>query len=120
MAAGAAAASHGERTAFDLDAAVAAAASEAEREPFRFTWHGEAYEMPNQAEWPLSALRAFAAGELDAALEGIMGEAVANKLTTSGMTLGALNALFDEAGRTAGLGDLPNSGPPPRRGSTPR
>jgi hypothetical protein len=106
--------------AFDLDAAVAAAASEAEREPFRFTFKGEAYEMPNQAEWPLSALRAFAAGELDAALEGIMGEAAVNRLTSAGMTLGDLNALFDEAGRAAGMGDGGNFGPPPQRGSTRR
>jgi hypothetical protein len=116
----AAAARRGEQTAFDLDAAVEAAASEADREPFRFTWHGEPYEMPNQAEWPLSALRAFAAGELDAALEGIMGEATANRLTAAGMNLGALNALFDEAGRRAGTGGLPNSGPPQPRGSTRR
>jgi hypothetical protein len=117
---GADAARRAERTAFDLDAAVAAAASEADREPFRFTFKGESYEMPNQAEWPLSALRAFAAGELDAALEGIMGEATTNKLTTAGMTLGALNALFDEAGKQAGAGGLPNSAPPPPRGSTRR
>lgn len=105
-------------TAFNLDAAAEAAASEADREPFRFTFKGEQYEMPNQAQWPLSALRAFAAGELDAALEGIMGEAAVNRLTSAGMTLGELNALFDEAGRQAGMGDGQNFGPQQRRGST--
>lgn len=115
---GAAAARHAEQTVFDLDAAALAAASEATREPFAFTFKGEAYEMPNQAEWPLQALRAFAAGELDGALEGIMGEAAVNRLTSAGMTLGDLNLLFDEAGRQAGMGDGKNFGPPQQRGST--
>jgi hypothetical protein len=110
----------GEQTPFDLDAAVAAAAKEADRTPFRFTWHGEDYEMPNQSLWPLAAIRAFATGDLDAALEGIMGEASVNKLTAAGFTLGALEKLFDEAGQQSGMGNLPNSGPPPARGSTRR
>ena len=106
--------------AFDLDAAVRAAADEAEAVPFRFTYHGDAYEMPNQRDWPISAIRAFATGDLEAALEQICGEAVLNKLTAAGLTLGELSTLFDEASKAAGMGDLPNSGPPQRRGSTRR
>lgn len=109
-----------ELTAFDLDAAAKAAADEAERVPFRFTFHGDAYEMPNQRDWPVAAVRAFGSGDLETALEQICGEAVLNKLTAAGLTLGELNLLFDEASKAAGFGDLPNSPPPPRRGSTRR
>ena len=103
---------------FDLDAAAAAAASEATREPMTFNYHGEAYTIPNQADWPMITVRAFAAGELDSALEGLIGEADLNRLTNAGITLGELTLLFEEASRRAGMGSLPNSGPPQRRGST--
>lgn len=105
---------------FNLDEAARAAADEAAGLPFRFTYKGESYDMPNQREWSLVALRAFAAGDLEAALEQIMGEAALNRLTNAGLTLGELGVLFEEASRVAGFGNLPNSGPPPRRASTRR
>jgi hypothetical protein len=105
---------------FDLDAAAAAAAEEATHEPMTFTYHGESYSIPNQADWPMTAVRAFGAGELDTALEMLIGEAALNRLTNAGIKLGELTLLFEEAGKRAGMGDLPNSGPPPRRGSTRR
>jgi hypothetical protein len=108
----------GKAEVFDLDAASEAAASEAEREPMTFRFHGAEYEIPNQAEWPMVVVRAFAAGELDSALEGLIGEAALNKLTNEGLTLGELTLLFEEAGKRAGMGGLPNSRPQPPRGST--
>ncbi len=103
---------------FDLDAAAEAAAREATREPMTFTFHGESYTIPNQADWPMVTVRAFAAGELDSALESLIGEADLNRLTNAGITLGELTLLFEEAAKRAGVGNLPNSGPPARHGST--
>lgn len=94
---------------FDLEAAAKAAATEAEGQPFAFTYKAERYEIPPGRAWPVAALNALAAGELEAALGQLLGADTYAKLAAAGLTVGELNALFTEAGRLAGFPSLPNS-----------
>jgi hypothetical protein len=97
---------------FDLDAAVAAAKSEAESEPFRFTWHGRDYSLPVATDWPVQAQAFMSDGKLADAMGLLLGEDEWAVLAATGITLGTLNTLFEEIGRAAGIGGLPNSSPP--------
>ena len=103
---------------FDLSAAAAAAAAESKAEPFLFTYKGADYEIPPATSWPLSAQAQIAAGELEAALTGLLGEAAYRGLIGAGMTVGELNILFTEVGRAAGMEDLPNLPPRAQPAST--
>lgn len=94
---------------FDLEEAAKAAATEADEQPFPFTYKSEHYEIPAGRSWPVSALAALAAGELEDALSALLGGDTYAKLTAAGLTVGQLNALFTEAGRRAGFPSLPNS-----------
>jgi hypothetical protein len=109
---------HAER--FDLDAAIKAAAGEAEAVPFRFSYAGADYEVPPATSWPIAAMAALAAGDLAGALTRLLGDDAYAQLEASGLTLGGLNALFEAIGAASGVGSLPNSSPPPRPVSTPR
>jgi hypothetical protein len=103
--------------AFDLEAAALSA--EAEAAPFRFTYKGEEYVIPPNAQWPVSAVAAITAGELREALPELLGKDNARKLLDAGLTLKAMDILFEQAGKQqVGADSLPNSGPPARRGST--
>lgn len=105
-------------TAFDLDTAAEAAKSEATAQPFAFTWHGESYVVPAATEWPLSAMTAMSEGNLPAALGALLGQEAYDQLAATGITIGALNSLFDAIGKAAGMGGLPNSSAPPEPAST--
>jgi hypothetical protein len=102
----------------DLEVAAKAAAAEADDKPFAFTYHGEGYTVPPAKQWPLSALRHVARGDLDDALPVLLGEEAYDRLADAGLTLGELNTLFEQIGRTYGIGSLPNSSPPRRPVST--
>jgi hypothetical protein len=95
--------------AFDLDAAAAAARAEANAQPFVFTWHGAEYVVPAATEWPLSAMTAMSEGNLAAAMSALLGDESYALLAATGITIGALNTLFDAIGKAAGMGGLPNS-----------
>ena len=101
----------------DLEAASAAAATEAERLPFTFAYKNARYEVPAMAGWPLSAIRAVALGDLEGALGELIG-ADYDRLCDAGLKLGELTFLFTSMGATAAMPSLPNSGRPARRGST--
>lgn len=104
---------------FDLDAAAQAAIAEATGRPFRFTYKGELYEIPNQRLWPLDAAERLSQdGDMGAFLESLGAKGLYDKLADAGMTIGELNILMDAAGEDAGLGNLPSSRPRARRGST--
>ncbi len=102
---------------FDLDAAAAAVIADAQ--PFPFTYRGSDYELPAQVTWPVEALAALGRGDLDTALNMLIGEAQTKKLILDGITVGHLNALFGEVSRISGTGDLPNFRQSAQRGSTP-
>jgi len=104
---------------FDLSAAAAAAAAQNEAVPFGFTYKGEDYEIPPATSWPLAAQAQIAAGELEAALTGLLGEDAYRRLVAAGMTVGDLNLLFTAVGEAAGVESLPNLPAPAQRGSTP-
>jgi len=97
--------------AFDLDAAAEAAKSEATAQPFAFTWHGKEYEVPAATQWPLSAMTAMSEGNLPAAMGALLGDDAYAELAATGITVGALNTLFDAIGKAAGMDGLPNSSP---------
>lgn len=101
----------------DLEAASAAAATEAERLPFTFAYKGARYEVPAMAGWPLSAIRAVALGDLEGALGDLIGGDY-DRLCDAGLKLGELTFLFTSMGATAAMPSLPNSAQPARRGST--
>ena len=105
---------------FDLEAAAEAAAGEAGGQPFVFSYKGASYDIPAGRDWPVAALAALAAGELETALSALLGEANYVKLTDAGLTVGELNALFTAVGKKAGFPSLPNSSPPRRPSSTRR
>ena len=96
---------HGE---FDLEAAAAASAAEADAQPFAFTFHGKSYAVPPSASWPVAALRAVSNGDLETGLAVLLGQDVFDGLCDDGLTIGALNVLFERIGADAGL-SLPNS-----------
>lgn len=102
---------------FDLEAAADAAAGEAGGHPFEFTFKGATYDIPPGRDWPVAALSALAAGELESALSALLGEANYVKLTDAGLTVGQLNTLFTQVGAKAGFPSLPNSAPPRRPSS---
>jgi hypothetical protein len=107
--------------AFDLDAAMAAAEAEAGPPvPFAFTWKGERYEIPGVNEWPLDVLDMITAGDLGPGMAALLGEENYARLKASGLTLGAMNRIFDQVSTVAGFGGLPNSPPPTGRGTTRR
>lgn len=97
---------------FDLEDAAKAAATEAEGQPFAFTYHGEHYEVPPGRKWPVSALSALSAGDLEAALGTLLGADTFAKLAAAGLTVGELNVLFAKLGQDAGFPSLPNSPSP--------
>jgi hypothetical protein len=103
---------------FDLEAAAQAAAAEAEALPFAFTYRGASYQVPPMTAWPISALRALASGNLDAALGELLGADAYEALADAGLKVGDLNVLFDKIGAEAGMGSLPNSPAQPRPAST--
>jgi hypothetical protein len=104
---------------FDLEEAAQAAATEAGDEPFPFTYKGTSYEIPPGNSWPVAALAALGAGELEAALTALLGGDTYGQLSAAGLTVGQLNALFTEAGRRAGFPSLPNSPLPAPPSSSP-
>lgn len=107
---------------FDLDAAAAAALAEALGRPFRFTYKGGLYELPNQQTWPLSALQALNdEGDIERFLSDIGAkDQTYERLTAAGLCVGELKVLVEQASVDAGFGSLKNSGQPSPRGSLPR
>lgn len=103
---------------FDLDAAVQAARAESAPVPFRFTWHGVVYEVPPALDWPMEAQALIGAGEIDQAMQMILGADAYQALSRTGMTMGELTTLLEAVGGAAGLGGLPNSSEPAAQGST--
>jgi len=101
---------------FDLEASARAAAGDTD--PFAFTYKGETYTVPPSSAWPMPALRALAAGDLDGALSQLLGDDEYERLCAAGLTLGELGHLFESVAGDAGLSSLPNSLPPARRVST--
>jgi hypothetical protein len=99
--------------AFDLDAARAARA-EATRETFPFVFGGESYAVKPTDEWSLDAAALLSEGDLAAAIPLLLegGAEAFAKLRADGANLGDLRTLFEEVGRWAGVGSLPNSSPP--------
>lgn len=110
------AAANGHAGAFDL--AAAAQAAEGDVTPFRFTYAGTEYELPPQNRWRISALAKISNGLLDEALSELLGAQQYRELADAGLTVSELNALFEEASKRAGLGDLPNSPRPQQPAST--
>lgn len=88
---------------FDLDAAAAARA-ETRGAPFRFTWRGSEYEVPNQALWPLAAQAALGEGDLLAALRGILGDEQMDRFAATRPTLSDVTALLDALAKDSGTG----------------
>lgn len=105
---------------FDLEAAAAAAADEAEGKSFVFTYAGKPYEVPPATAWPIAALRRLTEGDLDAALGELLGPDEYDQLSEAGIKLGDLNVLFEEIAKRSGLGSLPNSRAPARRAGRPK
>jgi hypothetical protein len=103
---------------YDLSAAANAALAEAVERPFRFTYKTEVYELPNQKLWPLSAMDDMG-GDIGQFLTAIGAKPeVYEKLSAAGLVVGELQLLIEAAAKDAGVGNLPNSKPPARRGST--
>jgi hypothetical protein len=103
---------------FDLDAAADAALKDQNREPFRFSYKGADYEIPNASAWPLEAQRQLSKGELEGALGMLLGTDEMDALSKAGITVGELGVLFDAIGQASGIGDLPNSRARQQAGST--
>jgi hypothetical protein len=103
---------------WDLETAARAAATEADLVPFAFTYKGADYTVPPQRKWPVKALVSVAAGQLDEALPALLGKDAFAAMCDAGLDVGEMTALFDKLAEAAGMGNLPNSGPPPQRGST--
>jgi len=104
---------------FDLSAASAAAAAESPPVPFEFSYKGEDYTIPPATEWPLSLQAQIAAGDLEGALTGLLGQEPYKRLLADGMTVGELNILFTKIGEASGVENLPNLPVPAQPGSTP-
>jgi hypothetical protein len=105
---------------FDLEAAAKAkaAASESMGAPFAFTYKGTDYQVPPSREWSMAALERLASGDLAGALTELLGEETYGQLRDKGLTLGELEALFEQVAAASGMETLPNSRAPVRRVST--
>lgn len=103
---------------WDLEAAADAALAEQQLVPFTFAYKGASYTAPPMKKWPASALAALAGGDLFGALQAVLGDEDGAALLGAGLTLGELEVLFDKLAADAGLGSLPNSGPPALRAMT--
>lgn len=105
---------------FDLKAAAKAkaAASESQGLPFAFTYDGDDYTVPPSREWSMAALERLGSGDLAGALTELLSEDTYAKLRDAGLTLGELEALFEQVAQDSGMETLPNSRAPARRGST--
>jgi hypothetical protein len=103
---------------YDLSAASNAALAEALERPFRFTYKGTVYELPNQKLWPLSAMDDMG-GDIGQFLTAIGAKPeVYDNLSQAGLVVGELQLLIEAAVKDAGVGNLPNSKPPQRRATT--
>jgi hypothetical protein len=104
---------NGNTPAFDLDAARAARA-ETVGETFPFIFKGEQFAVQSPNDWPLDAQARISDGDFAGAFAPMLvgGIDTFNELVKLGMTVGDLNALFDEIGKWSGTGSLPNSAAP--------
>jgi hypothetical protein len=103
---------------YDLSEAASAALAEAIGRPFRFTYKATVYELPNQKLWPLSAMDDMG-GDIGQFLTAIGAKPdVYQGLSAAGLCVGELQLLIEAAAKDAGVGNLPNSKPPARRGTT--
>jgi len=98
--------------AFDLEAAAEAAAREAKAAPFLFTYKGSNYQVPPSQSWPVEVMDLIAKGDLSEGLSRLIGAEQWQQLTEAGITVGALNTLFDEVAKASGLEALPPSSGP--------
>jgi len=105
---------------WDLEAAAAAAADEADLVPFAFAYKGSAYSIPAMKQWPAKVLAALREGDMATALTELLGPDSYAALTEAGLTVGELETLFDKVASVSGLGSLPNSSAPARPVSTRR
>lgn len=109
---------NGQAPAYDLEASARAAAAESEAHPFVFTYKATTYTVPPSSTWPMPALRALAAGDLDGALSTLLGDEAYEGLCAAGLTLGELAHLFEAVSADSGLVSLPNSSAPALPAST--
>ncbi len=103
---------------YDLSQAASAALAEAIERPFRFTYKGVVYELPNQKLWPMSAMDDMG-GDISEFLEAIGAKPeVYEGLAAAGLVVGEMQLLIEAAAKDAGVGNLPNSKQPARRATT--
>jgi hypothetical protein len=100
---------------WDLEAA--AAAREADDDPFPFTFRGKEYICPPSRKWPARALAALGDGQLAVALPALLGEEAWEGMCDDGLDLGHLETLFEKLAEEAGFEASGPSKPPARASS---
>jgi hypothetical protein len=104
---------------FDLEAAAAAAATEAAQRPIAFSYKGEEYEIPPGRQWPVAAVVAVGEGQLRAALPLLLGQEAYARLLAAGLNAGELEFLVQTVSREAGFGSASDFPLPAVPSSTP-
>ena len=89
---------------FDLDAARAAR-REAAGEGFRFKWGKKVYECPPAKEWPMTVTALLSEGELNGALESILGSKQYESFMKNEPSMGDVEDLMGALAKFSGIGD---------------
>ena len=89
---------------FDLDAARAAR-REAAGEGFRFKWGKKVYECPPAKEWPMTVTAMLSDGELNGALEAILGGKQYESFMKHEPSMGDIEDLMGALAKFSGVGD---------------
>lgn len=103
---------------YDLSRACEAAIAEATGRPFRFSYKGELYEIPNQKLWPLQAQADVAQSNDLAAFFTAIGAEDGRRLLAAGLNTAEFEQLMEWLSEESGVSTVPNSSPPRQRGST--
>jgi hypothetical protein len=89
--------------AFDLEAARAKRAEEAQEE-FTYSLGGEKFSLPPQTAWPIDVGDLLAQGKVKEAFV-----LLSNGRFPEGLTLGDVKVIMEAASEFYGMGSLPNS-----------
>jgi hypothetical protein len=106
------------RATFDLSAARAAA-SDAQGEPFAFTFADEPFEVPPLTTWPLAVSELLMDGDLAGGLRALLGDDQWQRFRALSPTMGDVQRLFEAIAPWAGVENLGNSSAPLPPVSTP-
>jgi len=96
-------AKNGAAPAFDVEAAVAAAAAESKQEAFSFKLRGKTFTLPPANDWDLEVSERLARNELGEALHAMLGDTEYERFRSVKPKLGEVNAIVQGLAKFSGV-----------------